>query len=81
MLSCLFSREMTLVLQRESAVQLSDDENEEDDIRNSTTVLTELTDNKLNNNNNSINQNNSNDNHPAPDPIPPPAPHGYENQM
>ncbi len=71
---CLFSREMTLVLQRESAVKLSDDENEEDDDDNTNKtnlVLTEITDNKIINN--SINQNNSNDNYPPP--------HSYENQM
>lgn len=74
---------MTLALQRESALQLSDDENEEDEdndeerddhdddqlTRNSTTVLTEIIDNKINHN--SINQQNSNDN---------PLPHAYENQ-
>jgi hypothetical protein len=67
------SREMTLVLHRESAVKLSDDENEEDDddnINKTNLVLTEITDNKLINN--SINQNNSNDN---------PPPHSYENQI
>ena len=79
--SCLSSREMTLALHRENALQLSDDENEEDEerqdddddhiTRNSTTVLTEITDNKTNRN--SINQQNSNDN-----PLPPP--HAYENQ-
>jgi hypothetical protein len=67
------SREMTLILHGESAVKLSDDENEEDDddnTNNTNTVLTEITDNKINNN--SIDQNNSNDNHP---------PHSYENQI
>jgi hypothetical protein len=53
------------MLDRQSVVKLSDDENDDDD----NTVLIDITDNKINNN--GINQN-SNDNHPY---------HSYENQM
>lgn len=58
------SRELTRILHEESSINLSDDENEEDDDdnRNSNTVLSELTDKKIEYN--SINQNNSNDNQP-----------------
>lgn len=64
------SREMTRILHEETSVKLSDDENEGDDddqhIRDPNTVLTELTDKK-------IDSRNSNDNQPLP--------HSYENQM